>query len=100
MYRKRFFYYLEKFLREQLFFDLLFRERDMILLVLRMDLFLPSPKFFRIFSVSTFFADNLSFLRAITTSPITGMAISNKYSPILFAAGTIYFLMKRILVLP
>ena len=94
MYRKRFFYYLEKFLREQLFFDLLFRERDMILLVLRMDLFLPSPKFFRIVSVPTFFADVLSFLRAIRTSPITGMAISDKNSPILFAAGTIYFATK------
>ena len=94
MYQKRFFYYLEKFLREQLFFDLLFREKDMILLVLSMDLFLPSPKFFRIVSVPTFFAVVLSFLRAIRTSPITGMAIFDKYSPILFAAGTIYFATK------
>ena len=84
-------------LRERLIFELLFRER--VLLVLRLHFFFPPPSCFRTVFVPTSFANVLSFFRPLTTSPISGAAISNKSAPILFAAGTIYFLMKGIAVL-
>ena len=86
--------------RERLFFDLLFREMDLVLAVLRLDFFFPPPNCFRTVFVPTSFANVLGFLRPLTTSPISGAAISDKSAPILFAAGTIYFLIKGIAVLP
>ena len=87
-------------LQKRLFFDLLFREMDLFLAILRLDFFFPPPNCFRIVFIPTSFANVLSFLRPLTTSPISGAAISNKPAPILFAAGTIYFLIKGIEVLP
>ena len=81
-------------LRERLFFDLLFREMYLVLAVLRLDFFFPPPNCFPTAFVPTSFANVLSFLRPLTTSPISGAAISNKSATILFAAGTIYFLIK------
>ena len=87
-------------LRERLFFDLLFREMDLVLAVLHLDFFFPPPNCFLTVFVPTSFANVLSFLRPLTTSPISGAAISNKSAPILFAARTTYFLIKGIAVLP
>ena len=83
-------------LREPLFFDLLCREIDLVLTVLCLFFFSPTPIFF----VPTTFANVLSFLRPLTTCPTSGAAISSKSAPILFAAGTIYFLIKWIADLP
>ena len=85
-------------LRDRLFFDLLFRE--MVLPVLSLDFIFPPPIFFQTVFVPNFFANVLSFLRPPTTSPISGSAISNKSAPILFAAGTFFFLIEGIAVLP
>ena len=87
-------------LRERLFFDLLFREMDLVLIVLRLDFFFPPPNYFRTVFVPTSFANVFSFLSPLTISSISGAAISNKSAPILFAAGTIFFLIKGIAVLP
>ena len=84
-------------LRERMIFELLFRERA--LLVLRLDFF-PPPNCFQTVFVPTSFANVMSFFRPLTTSPISGAAISNKSAPILFAAGTICFLIKGNAVLP
>ena len=85
-------------LRERLIFELLFRE--MVPFVLRLDFMFKPPNCFRTVFVSTSFANVLSFFRPLTTSPISGAAISNKPAPILFAAGNIYFFLKGIAVLP
>ena len=67
-------------LRERLIFELLFRE--MVLLVLRLHFFFfPPPSCFRTVFVPTSFANVLSFFRPLTTSPISGAAISNKSDP-------------------
>ena len=76
-------------LRERLVFELLFRE--VLLLVLRLDFFFSPPNCFRTVFVPISFANVLSFFRPLTTSPISGAAISNKSAPIHFAAGTIFF---------
>ena len=87
---------LKMSLRERLIFELLFRET--VLLVLHVDFF-PPANFFRTVLVPTSFASVLSFFRPLTTSPISGAAISNKSAQILFASGTIKFLLKGIAVL-
>ena len=73
---------------------------DLVLAVLRLDFFFPPPNCFRTVFVPTSFANVLSFLRPLTTSPISGAAISNKSAPVLFAVETIFFLIKGIAVLP
>ena len=83
--------------RERLIFELLFRQ--VALFDLRMDLFFPPLNCFRTVFVPTSFASVLSFYRPLTTFPISGAAISNKSAPILFAAGTIHFLIRGIAVL-
>ena len=85
-------------LRERLFFDLLFRE--WALFVLRLYFFFPPPNCFRTVFVPRSFANVLKFICPLTTSPISGAAISNNSATILFTAGTMYFLIKRIAVLP
>ena len=87
-------------LQTRLFFYLIFREMDLVLPVLRLDFFFPPPNCFRTVFVPTSFANVLSFLRPLTTFSISGAAISNKHTPILFAAGTIKHLIKGIAVLP
>ena len=69
----------------------------MALFALWLDLFFPTPNCFRTVIVPTSFASVLSFCRLF---PISGAAISNKFAPILFAAGTIHFLTKGTAVLP
>ena len=81
-------------LRDLLFFDLLIREMDLVLPFLRLDFCFPTHNCFRTVFVTTPFADVLKILRPLTTSPFSGAAISNKFAPILFAAGTIYFSMQ------
>ena len=67
---------------------------------LTLEFLFPYPNGFQTVFVSTYFANVLSFLRPLATSPISGAAISNKSAPILFAAGTSYFLIMGIAVLP
>ena len=61
---------------------------------------LPSPNcFFRV-CFPTFFAAVLKFFLPLTTSAISGTAISNKSAPTRFAAGTICLRKNVIAVLP
>ena len=73
---------------------------DLVLLVLRSDFFFPRPNCFQNVFVPTFFANFLNFLRPLPTSAVSGAAFSNKSALILFAVGTILFLIKGIAVLP
>ena len=86
-------------LRERLFFDLHFREMDLVLPVLRLDFLFSPPICFRTVFVPTSFANVLSFLCPLTTSPISGAAISNKSAQLFFAAETKHILIKGVAVL-
>ena len=79
-------------------FRFIFRETD--LLVLRLNPFFPTANCFQTVFVHPYFAIVLSFLRSLTTSSISGAAISIKSAPIIFSAGLFIFLIKGIAVLP
>ena len=61
---------------------------------------LPPPNCFLNVCLPTFLAAVLKFFFPLTTSATSGTAKSNKSAPPRFAAGTIYFLKKRMAVLP
>ena len=78
------------FLQERLYYDLFLRYGS------GLDIFLPPPRCFRNDFTPTSFANILSFLCPLTTSPIFDEKISNKCAPIPFAPGTICFLIKGV----